>query len=100
MKGIIQCLVDAVRTRRAPRPPDPNAEYVLLVVYVYPCRRPKARAYKMGESWYAHEFFLLPGRRIKLLPGGKVDGRSSVIEAWEPVTPNMVEFYHSAESKK
>lgn len=75
------------------KPTDPDTGEVLLVVF--PGRRPKVRAYKMGESWYAHEHDILSDWRVKLLPGGKVDHHSSVIEAWEPVSQNMVEFYHS-----
>jgi hypothetical protein len=71
-------------------------QYVLLVSW--PGRRPKVRAYKMGESWYAHEIDSISDWRLKLLPGGKVDGCNNIVEAWEPVTQGMVDFYHSADT--
>lgn len=81
---------------KAPNP-DPNVGTVLLVVF--PGRRPIVRSYKLGESWYAHEHDILSDWRVKLLPGGKIEG-SYVVEAWEPVSQNMVEFFHSRDLSK
>jgi len=89
MKKFIRRLIDAVVMRSSPC----EIEYVLLVKHDK--RRPKVKAYQMGEGWYAHEIDVIPEWRTKLLPKGKVDGFYDVI-AWEPVTPNMVEFYRSA----
>jgi hypothetical protein len=65
--------------------------FVLLVCW--DSRRLKVKSYRLGESWYANAYDLLPDWRTKLLPDGKTEGVLS-IEAWEPVTENMVELYH------
>lgn len=73
-------------------------EYVLLKAF--PGRRPIAEAYKLGENWYSHERVASSDWRVRLLPNGKVDPSNRLIEGWEPITPNMIKFYHSKANSK
>ena len=98
MKSIIRGLANAFREGFVRSHPEPQHSYVLLLVF--PGRRPLVRAYKMGESWYAHEFDVLSDWRVKLLPQGKVESGRVLIEGWEPVSQNMIDFYHSIKEEK